>query len=64
MVREAASAGFYHSPGWNKDYPRVQLLEVGDLLAGRAKLQAPPQNTTFMTAQRAKANEEQGRLAY
>lgn len=64
MVREAAAAGFYHSPGWNKDYPDVQLLEVGDLLAGRAKLQAPPQNATFRTAQRAKENEEQGKLPY
>ncbi len=64
MVGEAASAGFYHSPGWNKDYPRVQLLQVGELLTGKISLQAPPQNTTFRTAQRAKDNEEQGELAY
>jgi DNA modification methylase len=64
MITEAASAGFYHSPGWNKDYPRLQLLEVGDLLAGRARLQAPPQNATFTTAQRARENEEQEKLPY
>jgi len=64
MVREAAAAGFYHSPGWNRDYPRVQLLEAGDLLAGKAKLQAPPQNTTFRTAQRAKKDEKQEELSY
>jgi site-specific DNA-methyltransferase (adenine-specific) len=25
MTTEAVSAGFYHSPGWNKDYPRIQI---------------------------------------
>ncbi|MBE2192992.1 MAG: restriction endonuclease, partial [Anaerolinea sp.] len=28
MRQEAASAGFYHSPGWDKDYPRVQILTI------------------------------------
>ncbi len=64
MLKEAAAAGFYHSPGWNRDYPRVQLLQVGDILLGMAKLQAPPQNTTFRTAEKAKGSEEQGELAY
>ena len=26
MNTESASAGFYHSNSWNKDYPRVQIL--------------------------------------
>src|SRR6266436_4218128 len=26
MVTEAASASFYHSPGWNRDYPKIQIL--------------------------------------
>lgn len=33
MRQEAASAGFYLSP-WGK-HPRIQLLTVGDLLAGK-----------------------------
>ncbi len=64
MSKGAASTGFYHSPGWNRDYPRIQLLMIEDLLAGRAKLQAPPQNATFTTAPKAKQNEEQGELSY
>lgn len=34
MVTEAASAGFYHSGLWQKDYPRIQILSVEDLLNG------------------------------
>jgi hypothetical protein len=28
------TAGFYHSPGWNKDYPKIQILTITDLLDG------------------------------
>ena len=35
MRQEVASAGFYHSPGWDRDYPRLQLLTVADLFAGQ-----------------------------
>ena len=31
----AASAGFYHSPGWNTSYPRIQLLTIAQLLDGK-----------------------------
>ena len=52
MRDEAASAGFYHSPGWNKDYPRVQIITVLALLAGK-KIDYPPTNVTFRDAPRA-----------
>lgn len=35
MREEAASAGFYRSPGWNASYPRIQLLTVEQLLNGK-----------------------------
>ena len=35
MKKEAISAGFYYSPGWQKRYPRIQILTVKDLLAGK-----------------------------
>ncbi len=55
MTREAVSAGFYESPGWGTTHPRVQLLTVGDLLAGRARVDMPPtERTTFKTAARVK----------
>jgi site-specific DNA-methyltransferase (adenine-specific) len=34
MRTEAADAGFYHSPGWNRDCPRIQLRTIADLLEG------------------------------
>jgi site-specific DNA-methyltransferase (adenine-specific) len=55
MKTEAASAGFYYSPGWSKNYPRLQVVTVGELLAGK-RLDAPPTgqvNVTFRRAPRA-----------
>src|SRR5260370_33068432 len=51
MLIEAASAGFYHSPGWNKDYPRIQILTIEELLHN-AEVKMPPQFGTFKQAQR------------
>ena len=33
MVKEAAEAGLYTSPIWQKDYPRLQILTIEALLA-------------------------------
>jgi DNA modification methylase len=41
MRAEAASAGYYHSPIWQRDFPRLQLLTVADLLDGRS-IDMPP----------------------
>jgi DNA modification methylase len=49
MRTEAAGAGFYHSPGWNKDYPRIQLRTIAELLAGKG-LDVPPKQATFKEA--------------
>ena len=62
MRTEAASAGFYASP-WGQ-HPRVQILTVGELLAGK-KLDAPPPRQTSLTYKRApkalkKAGEQPG----
>ncbi|MBN2266805.1 MAG: restriction endonuclease [Candidatus Babeliaceae bacterium] len=51
MKSEAASAGFYHSPNWRKDYPRIQILTIEELLAGR-EVQMPPTARTYKKAQR------------
>jgi len=32
MRQEAAEAGFWHSEVWNRDYPRLQILSIADLL--------------------------------
>ena len=48
MQTEAISAGFYHSPGWNKDYPKIQILTVEELLHGKT-VDMPPQTQTSVT---------------
>src|SRR6266702_3028911 len=62
MTTEAASAGFYYSPGWNKDYPRIQILTIDELLHN-AEVKMPPQFGTFKQAQRVKQTDaEQAEL--
>jgi site-specific DNA-methyltransferase (adenine-specific) len=53
MTSEAVTAGYYHSPGWGKDYPRIQILTIDQLLHG-AEIKMPPAFGTFKEAQRAK----------
>ena len=54
MRTEAAAAGFYSSPWWEKKFPRIQLLTVGEILRG-ARIQYPPRtNATFRRGPRAK----------
>jgi DNA modification methylase len=54
MQVEAVSAGYYHSPIWNKDYPKIQILTVEELLHGKM-VDMPPlaqTNVTFAKAQK------------
>jgi site-specific DNA-methyltransferase (adenine-specific) len=48
MQTEAVSTGFYHSPGWNKDYPKIQILTIEELLHGKT-VDMPPQTQTSVT---------------
>jgi site-specific DNA-methyltransferase (adenine-specific) len=41
MQTEAVTAGFYESPMWNRKYPRIQLLTIAGLLAGK-QIEMPP----------------------
>jgi DNA modification methylase len=61
MLREAAEAGFYTSPGSSGaeggKYPRIQLLTIRDLLEGTKSVQRPrlhPRDTTFRRAPRSR----------
>lgn len=56
MRTEAAKAGFYHSAWWNKDYPRIQILTIADLLHG-AEVKMPPAWGTFKQAQKVQTAE-------
>jgi site-specific DNA-methyltransferase (adenine-specific) len=47
MVEEAVSAGYYRSPGYNKDYPKVQILTIEELFEGK-KLDMPQAKLEFL----------------
>jgi len=59
MRAEAAQAGYYHSETWNRDYPRVQILTIKELLDGK-QIDMPPiqqVNQTFRRAKREKGKD-------
>jgi len=41
IYKEAASAGFYHSELYQRDYRKIQVLCIEDLLEGTARLEFP-----------------------
>lgn len=61
MRIEAESCGFYHSETWQRDYPKLQMLTIEQLLNG-ATVQMPPTATTYKKAQREQERVEQGAL--
>lgn len=56
MRTEAVGAGFYESPTWQKRYPRLQLLTVAELLAGKGIAYPPSEQVdrTFKKAPKVK----------
>jgi hypothetical protein len=63
MRTESASVGFYTSPGYGKNHPRLQILTVKDL-CDRRGIDYPPSmqvDVTFKKAPKAKGPETGGR---
>ena len=56
MRNEAVSAGFYHSELWQRDYPRIQLRTIGELLEGR-EFEIPAHPSMYRPAQRITPSE-------
>lgn len=54
MRKEAAEAGWYVSEGWGRDYPKMQILTIEDLLAGKVP-DLSPARQTFTKAEKVKA---------
>ncbi len=52
MRSEAATAGIYESPGWNTKHPRIQILTVEELLAGK-HIDMPPISEVNVTLKKA-----------
>ena len=59
MRAEAAEAGFYHSDTWNRDYPKVQILTIAELLGGK-QIDMPPIQQVSQTFKRAKREKGKG----
>ena len=57
MVQRAVHANFYHSPLWNKSFPRIQIRTIQELLIEGKGFDLPPQVATLKKAERIK---EQG----
>ncbi len=62
MQTEAATAGHYHSEIWQRDYPKIQIRTVSQLLSGQ-HFDLPHQLPSYEPAQRHQEQPEQGRLA-
>ncbi|MDQ3706158.1 MAG: hypothetical protein M3437_13190 [Chloroflexota bacterium] len=62
MRQEAVEAGMYESPGWNREFPKVQILTIEDLLDGK-KPDVPPMRATFQRAERLRSGARHGQKA-
>ena len=56
MRAEAVSAGFYHSEVWQRDYPKIQIRTIQDLLSGNT-FDLPPHPSMYQAAQRVRRPE-------
>ncbi|MCX7008422.1 MAG: DNA methyltransferase [Kiritimatiellaeota bacterium] len=59
MRTEAATAGLWGSKMWSKQYPRIQLLTIAELLAG-AHIEMPPIGQFGQTFKKAEAHKLKG----
>ena len=59
MLKEAAEAGFYKPPGLEDKYPRIQILTIEELLAGKQVAHPRLLDATFKKAPKARKAAEQ-----
>lgn len=65
MLKEAAEAGFYKPPGLEDRYPRIQILTIEELLAGKRVEYPRLLEVTFKKAPKARpAAEKKGQLQF
>ena len=58
MRTEAAGSGFFRSDLWQRDYPKIQLRTIGEMLSGNT-FDLPPRPAAYQPAQRVR--QPQGR---
>jgi site-specific DNA-methyltransferase (adenine-specific) len=58
MITEAVSSGYYHSDLWQKDYPRIQILTIEELLKGKTiDMPKSVPSQTFKQAEKVKKRD-------
>ena len=58
MRTEAASGWFFHSDLWDRDFPRIQIRTVAEMLAGQG-FELPPRPSAYQPAQRVRRSQGQ-----
>ena len=58
MSSEAASGGFYHSDLWQRDFPKIQLRTVSEMLEGKG-FELPNRPASYQPAQRVRRPQGQ-----
>ena len=58
MTTEALTAGVYESPTWGREYRKIQILTIRELLEGKP-IDMPPTHGTFKQAPRAQAPKDE-----
>ncbi|MGD0794339.1 MAG: DNA methyltransferase [Dehalococcoidales bacterium] len=61
MQAEAMEAGYYHSDIWNKDYPKIQILTIEEILQGKQVDMPPQKQTSVAFAKAPKVKMKQGK---
>ena len=56
MRTEAVSGGFFHSTIWKKDYPKIQIRTVAELLNGK-QFELPAHTSAYQAAERVTRSE-------
>ena len=56
MMKEALSAGFYRSELWQRDFPKIQIRTVRELLGGN-DFELPPNPGMYQDAQRSRRDD-------
>ena len=51
MRREAAAGGVFHSDLWGRDFPRIQIRTIGEMLSGQ-EFDLPPRPADYQAAPR------------
>ena len=51
MRTEAASGGFFHSELWDRDFPKIQIRTVGEMMSGHGFEVPPSVGTAYQPAE-------------